>query len=108
MVMIDEFQHFVDKGSNKIMHNAADWLKVLVDDCHVALVVAGLPTCQAVLERDEQLSGRLLAPMFMPRFDWHNKSEREEFEAILGAFHESISSYFDLPALDSPEMAFRC
>ncbi len=53
MVMIDEFQHFYDKGLHKVMHHVADWLKILVDDCKVALVVAGLPSCRAVLDQNE-------------------------------------------------------
>lgn len=108
MVMIDEFQHFVDKGSHKVMHHVADWLKILVDDSRVALVVAGLPTCQAVLEQNEQLAGRFLSPVALPRFDWKRDGDREEFTAILGAFHDSLSRYFDLPALHREGMAFRC
>lgn len=108
MVMIDEFQHFVDKGSHKVMHHVADWLKILVDDSRVALVVAGLPSCQAVLDQNEQLAGRFLSPVFMPRFDWLCDEHRDEFIAILGAFHDSINQHFDLPALDGEEMAFRC
>jgi hypothetical protein len=108
MVMIDEFQHFVDKGSQMVMHHVADWLKILVDDSRVSLVVAGLPTCQAVLEQNEQLAGRFLSPVFMPRFNWLRKDHREEFTAILGAFDASLRRYFDLPALNGEEMAFRC
>ena len=108
MVMIDEFQHFYDKGSHKVMHHVADWLKILVDDSKVALVVAGLPTCRAVLDQNEQLAGRFLSPVFMPRFDWRDDDQREEFIGILAAFQESIGAVFDLPRLDGPEMAFRC
>lgn len=107
MVMIDEFQHFYDKGSHKVMHHVADWLKVLVDDARVALVVAGLPTCRAVIDQNEQLAGRFLSPVFMPRFDWHDTDQREEFVAILGAFEESIGATFDLPDFTGDEMAFR-
>lgn len=108
MVMIDEFQHFYDKGTHKVMHHVADWLKILVEDCKVALVVAGLPTCRAVLDQNEQLAGRFLSPIFMPRFDWRDDEQREEFIAILGAFHESLSQHFDIPALDGTDLAFRC
>lgn len=108
MVMIDEFQHFQDKGSRRIMHHVADWLKILVDDSKVALVVAGLPSCSAVISQNEQLAGRFLAPILMPRFDWKIDSHREEFVGILGAFQESIGQLFDLPRLDSAEMIFRC
>lgn len=108
MVMIDEFQHFYDKGRHTVMHHVADWLKILVDDSKVTLVVAGLPTCRAVLAQNEQLSGRFLAPLQMPRFDWKREEHREEFKAILGAFHEALEPHFDLPQLDSEDMAFRC
>jgi hypothetical protein len=108
MVMIDEFQHFYDRVSHKVMHHVADWLKILVDDCRVALVVSGLPSCQAVLKQNEQLLGRFLAPVFMPRFNWRNDTEREEFITILEAFHETLAEHFDIPALGQPGMAFRC
>lgn len=108
MLMIDEFQHFYDKGSEKVMHDVANWLKNLVDETRVALVVAGLPYCQAVLDQNEQLAGRFLSPIHMPRFAWTDDGLREEFIAILGAFAEALEKHFDLPALDDEEMAFRC
>lgn len=107
MVMIDEFQHFYDKGLHKVMHHVADWLKILVDDSKVALVVAGLPSCTAVLDQNEQLAGRFLSPVFIPRFNWLHDDQRGEFVAILSAFQESLGAHFDLPELDSDEMAFR-
>lgn len=109
MIMIDEFQHVYDKGSNRIMHHVADWLKILVDETRVALVVSGIPSCRAVLDQNTQLAGRFLAPAIMPRLDWNNNSDRAEYIAILGAFHESLSiAGFDLPPLNGDEMAFRC
>ncbi|WP_300661112.1 TniB family NTP-binding protein [Hydrogenophaga sp.] len=108
MVMVDEFQHFYDKGSHKVIHHVADWLKILVDEARVAVVVAGLPTCQAVLAQNEQLAGRFITPVNMPRFDWKDEGHREEFVAILSAFQESMGEHFDMPALDSDELAFRC
>lgn len=107
MVMVDEFQHFYDKCSHKVIHHVADWLKILVDEAQVAVVVAGLPTCQAVLAQNEQLAGRFITPVRMPRFDWKDEAHREEFVAILSAFQDSLGTYFDMPALDSDEMAFR-
>lgn len=106
MIMIDEFQHFYDKKSHKVMHHVADWLKLVADESQVALVVSGLPSCQAVLNQNEQLAGRFLAPIRMPRFDWNNPDLRAEFKAILGAFQEGLAK-FSMPQLDSDEMAFR-
>lgn len=108
MIMIDEFQHFYDKGLRAVMPHVADWLKIFVDDCRISLVVGGLTSCQAVLDQNEQLAGRFLSRVEMPRFDWNNIDHQAEFIAILEAFQESIGEYFDLPDLGSDEMAFRC
>lgn len=106
MITVDEFQHFYDKKSHKVMHHVADWLKLVVDESHVVLVVSGLPSCQAVLNQNEQLAGRFMSPIRMPRFDWLNPDLRNEFIAILGAFQEGLA-HFDMPQLNSDEMAFR-
>ena len=90
MLMIDEFQHFFDKGTKLIMHHVADWLKILVDETRCVLVVAGLPSCQTVIDSNEQLAGRFHAPILMPRFSWQDLEQREEFIGILQAFHQVL------------------
>ena len=107
LVMIDEFQHFYDKGQNRVMHHAADWLKVLVDDTRIGLVVAGIPGCLATIEQNEQLRGRFRTPVALQRFDWRSPNDREEFAAISSAFHDALAEYVDIPDFTSAEMAFR-
>lgn len=107
VLLIDEFQHFVDKGTNQVMHHVADWLKILVDETKVVLIVSGLPSCRQVIDQNEQLAGRFLAPLLLPRFNWTDDDLRDEFLAILAAFHEALSSHFDMPVLDSEEIGFR-
>jgi hypothetical protein len=107
MFLIDEWQHFQDKGSMKVMHHVSDCLKIIVDESRMALVVAGLPRCQEILAQNEQLAGRFLAPILMPRFDWKIDVHREEFTGIACAFQESIGAHFKIPRIDSPEMVFR-
>lgn len=105
-MMVDEFQHFYDKDKQKVAHDVADWFKVLVDRCRIALITSGLQSSQSVLNLNEQLAGRFIAPVNIPRFDWTNDELREEFIAILAAFQAGLTD-FDLPQLDSDEMAFR-
>ena len=108
MIIIDEFQHFYDKGMRTVMHHTADWLKGLVDESHIALVVVGLPSSRIIIEQNEQLTGRFLAPIGLPRFKWSDPEHREEFCGILDAFHSALSRHFDLPELYAEEVAFRC
>ena len=107
MLMIDEFQHFFDKGTRLIMHHVADWLKILVDETRCALVVAGLPSCQTVIDSNEQLAGRFHAPIEMPRLSWENLEQREEFIGILSAFHKVLSQHLQMPEFQREAMAFR-
>jgi len=106
MIIIDEFQHFQDKASRKIQHHVADWLKNLVEECKVALVVAGLPRCTAVISQNPQLSGRFTRAVSMPRYDWANPHEQAEFLGILQGFHLAMQEC-ELPDMSSMNMAFR-
>ncbi|HLO65329.1 MAG TPA: TniB family NTP-binding protein [Azonexus sp.] len=106
ILALDEFQHFYDKTTRKVQHYVADWLKVLVDDAKLGLIVTGLPSCLSVIEQNEQLDGRFMAPIHLPRFDWMNEDDREEFSAILTGMGNSLSA-FEWPKLEAPEVAFR-
>lgn len=106
MTIVDEFQHFYDKQSNKVMHHVADWLKTVIDESKVSLIVGGLPSCQTVINQNEQLAGRFLGQIRMPRFNWLDDNDRDEFIGILSAFQQALPDYH-LPDLTSDEMAFR-
>ena len=107
MIIIDEFQHFHDRGRLKIAHNVADWLKILIDQTRTTLVVAGLPSCMAVIDQNEQLARRVSAPIQLPRFDWNKPEDRKQFRKILHTYKEALSVRFDLPDLSSRTMAYR-
>ena len=106
-LVLDEFHHFYDKTSHLVQHHVADWLKNLVGETKVALFVSGLPSLQSVIDQNEQLAGRFMAPIHMPRFDWANAEHRAEWVAILGGFTDGLRTKFDVPDLDGDDMAFR-
>lgn len=105
-LIIDEFQHFYDKASHKVQHYLSDWLKNFVDRTGLMMIVVGLPDCMAVINQNEQLRGRFMAPIHMPRFGWSTAEERAEFAACLDSFQEGLKRY-NFPELGSDEMAFR-
>ena len=106
MIILDEFQHFIDQGGKKIQHHVADWLKILVDQTKVGLVVAGLPRCLNVINSNDQLARRFMAPQYLKRFDWTVQDEQNEFRRLLYSLQELLDP-FDLPDLDGEEMSFR-
>jgi hypothetical protein len=107
MLMIDEFQHFYDKGTKAIIHHVTDWLKILVDDLRCALVVAGLLSCKAVIDQNEQLAGRFQAPVHLSRFQWNMFDEREDFKGVLYEFDFELRRRFQIPKFHHEGMAYR-
>jgi ABC-type dipeptide/oligopeptide/nickel transport system ATPase subunit len=107
MVMIDEFQHFQDRGNHKIAHSVADWLKIVIDSTRTSLVIAGLPTCMAVIDQNEQLTRRFSAPVQLKRFDWTMPDDRKQFRKILITYRDAMSNRYSIPDLNSRDMAFR-
>lgn len=106
LLALDEFQHFYDKTTREVQHEVADWLKVLVDDAKLGLIVTGLPTCMSVIEQNVQLAGRFMAPIHLPRFDWTSEDDRQEFIGVLVGMGEGLS-VFQWPQLQEIEVAFR-
>lgn len=104
---LEEFQHFYDKASHKVWVHAADWLKTLMDDTGIVLIVGGLERCQSVINSNEQLRGRFGASAILRRLDWYREDDRAEFAGIVDAFHQGLSKHFDLPSFESDEMTFR-
>lgn len=107
MIVLEEFQHLVDSATQKVFYGVANWLKTLVESTKVALVVCGLESSLPVLLQDEQFTGRFGAPLFMPRFEWADDGQREEFEAILEGFNDALAVHFKLPKLHGEDMSFR-
>lgn len=105
-ILLDEFQHFYDKRSQRSFEST-EWLKTLADEAKVSLITFGLQESMLVIRCNEQLSGRFLAPVRLPRFEWLLTEDREEFIGILGAFQDSISTHFKLLDLTQDEVAFR-
>ena len=107
ILALDEFQHFYDKTTHQVQHHVSDWLKVLVDEAQIGLVVTGLPSCVSIIQQNEQLNGRFMAPVRLFRFDWMIEKQRDDFVGILDGMRQALSA-FELPDLASEPMAFRC
>lgn len=106
ILALDEFQHFYDKTTHRVQHHVSDWLKVLVDEAQIGLVVTGLPSCVSIIQQNEQLNGRFMGPAYLHRFDWTVDEQRNDFVAILAGMQQALAM-FELPDLASDQMAFR-
>jgi Cdc6-like AAA superfamily ATPase len=108
VVILDEFQEFVDKSTNgKVLDKVANWLKGLINKTNIVVVIIGLPRGQKVLDHNEQLRGRFKRAMKMPRLDWSDEHLRDEFIGILEAATNLMRLRFDVPDFHDERLAYR-
>lgn len=67
VVIFDEISHLVDEGSRVPPRAASDWLKTVVDQAKVSLIVFGIPRLERLFSANEQLRRRARpARIFLP------------------------------------------
>lgn len=106
MLIIDEFQHFLEGGRDtKKARSVSDWLKNLLSECQVVVVLVGLPKSILALNINEQLRRRFGAAHEMKPFGYVTAHEQRDFQDLLA----NLQTCLPCPcvALDTPEIAGR-
>ena len=70
LIVLDEFHHFIDPESEKILETVCNWLKNLIIETKIPVVLLGLPKCKRILEYiedDDQL--KQLSRRFRYRYE---------------------------------------
>lgn len=105
-VIFDESQHLTRDPNSKSTYAATEWIKTLIDETNVVLIMAGLNTTTNLFDQNEQLLGRCLSTLKLNRFDWLDSKSQVEFFGVLAAFHERMAN-FDIPEFYESDLAFR-
>lgn len=109
MLILDEANHFVDRDSQRVLHDVSNEMKNLVKEHNVACVLVGLPYTEEVLKVNEQFGSLFGDPYMLEPFQW-NESVPEsisEFRTFLQQV-ESQLPFAERNRLASREMAWRC
>lgn len=108
LIILDEFQHFVDKDSAKILKNVSDWLKNLIDETRVPIILIGMPYADQILDApgNEQLQRRFAVRESLDSFGWESKEEKAEFRIFLKIVDAQLP-LMKRSHLSDPLMAFR-
>lgn len=81
LIILDEFQHL--NGTENKLYQAADWLKALIEDSNVPIVVIGLPESTGVLNTNSQLNRRFSHRCDLEPFGWESAEDRKFFTSLL-------------------------
>jgi type II secretory pathway predicted ATPase ExeA len=92
LLILDEFQHFQDRDSLKILKTVSDWLKVLMDETGVPIVLAGLPYSHTILDAhgNEQLQRRFAIRIELEPFHYETSRERQDFRRFLNVIDDKL------------------
>lgn len=108
LIILDEFQHFVDKDSWRVLKSVSDWLKNLIDETGVPVVLIGIPYAVEILDApgNEQLQRRFAVRTALDPFGWDTDGERKEFRSFLKAADDQLP-LAECSRLSDPLTAFR-
>ena len=101
LIILDEFQHFDDRHSKAVLKIVSDWLKNLLNQTKVPIVLVGMPGCESVLDAkgNEQLRRRFSNREQIEPFRWKGSNEIQEFRQLLKNVDEA------LPLLEDSHLA---
>ncbi len=92
LIILDEFQHFDDRQSKNVLKTISDWLKNLINQCNVPIVLVGMPGCESVLDQkgNEQLRRRFTARDEILPFRWDTPAAINEFRQVLKGIDDAL------------------
>jgi Cdc6-like AAA superfamily ATPase len=92
LIILDEFQHFIDRESLKVLRTVSDWLKNMLNDTTIPIILIGMPKSETVLDEKEnvQLKRRFPSRERLEPFGWKNIKEQEDFRRFLKLLDEGL------------------
>ena len=89
LIVLDEFHHLFDADRAKVMTKASQWLKVLIVNTRIPVVVCGMPEAEYVL-RAEHTERRFKERISLACFTWRTAQGRREFRGMLKKLDETL------------------
>jgi predicted AAA+ superfamily ATPase len=93
LIIMDEFQHFIDSDSRKVLRTVSEWLKGLLKRTKKPVVLIGMPYSHMVLDAigNEQLRRLFAMRTRLDPFEWGPRSsEQKEFREFLKMVDEAL------------------
>jgi hypothetical protein len=109
LIVVDEFQHIIDRETQRVLHDVADFLKDIINQTRVPMILVGKKgEAEAILHSNPQLDRRVGSPYVLGPFEWDRSRASEtikEFRTVLREIDRSLP--LDWSGLQEEEMARR-
>lgn len=107
MIIFDETQHMLERGSSTTVRAAADFLKLLFDQTQASIVLVGLPSLMGLFQANEQLADRARSPINYYPYEWQGADYKSFRSALGSALVHLTESGWDTFAFNDAEFARR-
>jgi energy-coupling factor transporter ATP-binding protein EcfA2 len=104
LLILDEFQHFYDHGGKATLE-VTNWLKNLITLSKVPMVLAGLPRCGYILQKNSQMGRRFAYQHYLSPFNARSPKSFAEYRGVLQELQRRIPG--ECIALHEPSLALR-
>jgi hypothetical protein len=108
MIFVDEFQHTVNRETQRVLHDVSNFLKDIINQARVPMILIGRSgEAEPVLRVNPQLDRRVGSPLYLKPFEWNRNTPITilEFRALMDSIDRALP--FDLSGLSEEEMAYR-
>jgi hypothetical protein len=90
LLLIDEFQHFVEHAKRNEALRVTDWLKNLINQARIPVVLFGLPNSEEILRLNVQLARRFSARYYLRPFSIDDEQEVREYRGVLKVIENAL------------------
>lgn len=90
LIVLDEFQHFVDYKTDIAIEKTSDWLKNQINATKIPIVLIGMPGSEKILDLNRQLKRRFAVQVTLEPFGFKTKIEQEEFQSLLAMIDKDL------------------
>ncbi len=107
LIIFDESQHMLERGSSTTVRAAADFIKLLSGEVKASIVLAGLPSLNKLFQDNEQLADRVRRPFQFYPYDWQGPDYKHFRAALATALQYLTQNGWRTFALNDAEFAQR-
>lgn len=104
LIIIDEFQHLLDRDTQHVLNKASEWVKSFCDEAGVPIILCGFPESKKIFKFNSQLDRRFLMKLTMEGFQYYTREEQIAFRIFLKSIDERLP-FVNQSSLASKQLA---
>lgn len=91
VIMLDEFHHLLLRGAERTRAVVCDWIKTLMNETLIPIVLVGMPECETIVDDHPQLSRRYPYRARLKPFDYATQTGDSIYIKTLKSFNKRMN-----------------